>query len=220
MHDNYWRGWYDTNPQGVQTTKAVGAASFLNAMWVFARRSDGQIVYHSTPLYRLPFAGNGLWTVVNGNYDDPGDSHPENQYFGFDFAQYDQDAGLGADILAARAGTVVGLREDYNCNPCSPANSGNWIAIEHADGTVATYSHIKLNGVLVNVGDYVVQGQHIAEMGNTGNSGGPHVHFEIHEWWSAENVSGPSVPAYFCDGLHSVWRPRTSQALTPTACSL
>lgn len=55
---------------------------------------------------------------------------------------------------------------------------GNMVEVRHADGSMTRYAHNSRN--LVQVGQRVQQGQQIAEMGSTGYSTGPHVHFEVH----------------------------------------
>ncbi len=55
---------------------------------------------------------------------------------------------------------------------------GNLVEIEHPDGSLTLYAHN--DRVLVSVGQKVPQGHQIAEMGTTGRSTGPHLHFEIH----------------------------------------
>lgn len=83
---------------------------------------------------------------------------------GVDFA-----APLGTPILASLAGTVI--RSEYH-------NSwGNYVAIEHENGLTTLYAHNNQN--LVTVGQTVAQGEIIASMGSTGNSTGPHLHFEV-----------------------------------------
>ena len=79
-------------------------------------------------------------------------------------------APVGTPILAAATGTVinVGWQSGY----------GNLVKLEHLDGSVTVYAHNHRN--LVTHGQKVEQGQQIAEMGNTGHSTGPHLHFEIH----------------------------------------
>lgn len=62
---------------------------------------------------------------------------------------------------------------------------GNHIDIEHSNGDITRYAH--LSRVLVNVGQLVSQGQSIGVLGNTGNSTGPHLHWEI------ENSNGSKM---------------------------
>ncbi|GAB4514306.1 MAG: hypothetical protein Kow0047_26080 [Anaerolineae bacterium] len=76
----------------------------------------------------------------------------------------------GAPIYASRAGVVVHAawaRTGY----------GYTVIIDHGHGMTTLYSHMK--GAWVHVGDRVSQGQLIGEVGSTGRSTGPHVHFEI-----------------------------------------
>jgi murein DD-endopeptidase MepM/ murein hydrolase activator NlpD len=79
-------------------------------------------------------------------------------------------APIGTPIVAAAAGTVIGVgwQDGY----------GNTVKLEHLDGSVTLYGHNDRN--LVTHGQQVDKGEQIAEMGNTGFSTGSHVHFEIH----------------------------------------
>ncbi|MDA4106169.1 M23 family metallopeptidase [Mycolicibacterium holsaticum] len=76
---------------------------------------------------------------------------------------------IGTPILAASDGVVV------SAGPY--AGYGNMVKLRHSDGSVTLYGH--LSAVLVNVGQRVWAGDQIAKMGNTGNSTGPHLHFEV-----------------------------------------
>ncbi len=83
-------------------------------------------------------------------------------------AGIDIGATVGTEIIAAMEGTVeeVSSYGDY----------GNHLKI--TNGEVSTlYAHC--SKILVNQGDYISQGQKIAEVGNTGRTTGPHLHFEI-----------------------------------------
>ncbi len=75
----------------------------------------------------------------------------------------------GTPIHAARGGTVIwaGARGGY----------GNLVVIDHGGGITTRYAHN--SKLLVQVGDVVSQSDVIALAGSTGNSGGPHCHFEI-----------------------------------------
>ncbi|HIK45497.1 MAG TPA: peptidoglycan DD-metalloendopeptidase family protein [Leptolyngbyaceae cyanobacterium M65_K2018_010] len=78
---------------------------------------------------------------------------------------------VGTPIVAAASGVVV--RSGWNSG-----GYGNLVDIRHADGSMTRYAHN--NRLLVREGQQVAQGQQIAEMGSTGFSTGPHLHFEIH----------------------------------------
>lgn len=86
------------------------------------------------------------------------------RHYGLDFA-----GTLGADVVAVGAGVVTysGPRYGY----------GNMVEINHGNGFVTRYAHNKQN--LVAVGDVIRKGQVIAQMGSSGRSTGPHVHFEV-----------------------------------------
>lgn len=80
----------------------------------------------------------------------------------------------GTVVMAAHGGTVV--KAGGNGAGDGPAY-GNALVINHGNGTFSQYAH--LSRVDVKVGQVVKTGQHIALSGNTGNSSGPHLHFEV-----------------------------------------
>ncbi|NBO31417.1 MAG: M23 family metallopeptidase, partial [Cyanobacteria bacterium WB6_1B_304] len=78
---------------------------------------------------------------------------------------------VGTPIVAAAEGVVV-------TSGWNSGGYGNLVEIRHADGSLTLYAHNQR--ILVEEGQRVTQGQLIAEMGSTGFSTGPHLHFEIH----------------------------------------
>lgn len=78
---------------------------------------------------------------------------------------------IGTPVMAAAAGVVV--RSGWNSG-----GYGNVVDIRHGDGSMTRYAHN--SRLLVREGQEVKQGQLISEIGSTGNSTGPHLHFEIH----------------------------------------
>ena len=81
----------------------------------------------------------------------------------------DIGAEHGSDILAADGGTI--LLADW------VEGYGNYLIIDHENGFQTAYAHC--SELLVSQGEKVSQGQVVALVGNTGNSTGPHLHFEI-----------------------------------------
>ncbi|WP_405806964.1 M23 family metallopeptidase [Streptomyces sp. NBC_00210] len=81
---------------------------------------------------------------------------------------------IGTKVVATHGGTVV--KAGPNGGGDGPAY-GNAIVIKHANGKYSQYAH--LSRIDVHIGQTVKTGQKIALSGNTGNSSGPHVHFEI-----------------------------------------
>ncbi|MFC9464623.1 M23 family metallopeptidase [Streptomyces coelicoflavus] len=92
-----------------------------------------------------------------------------HKHSGQDFA-----VPVGTNVVATHGGTVV--KAGGNGAGDGPAY-GNAIVIKHGNGTYSQYAH--LSKVNVKIGQVVKTGQSIAKSGNTGNSSGPHLHFEI-----------------------------------------
>lgn len=112
-------------------------------------------------------------------------SHKGLNTFAVDF-----DVPIGTAILAAQGGTVVGVKEDskQGCGDPSCGQQGNFIRVDHGDGTFGVYYHLRFEGAEVSVGQQVCQGELLGYSGNTGFSTGPHLHFEITD---AFNMSQP-----------------------------
>jgi murein DD-endopeptidase MepM/ murein hydrolase activator NlpD len=112
--------------------------------------------------------GNFIWpcpgyTYLTSYWGD-GRNHQ-----GIDISEY----GIyGADVVAADSGTVT-----WAVHSGWGGGYGLSVWIDHGNGYSTRYGHF--SQTLVNVGDYVQQGQVIGRVGSTGDSSGPHLHFEI-----------------------------------------
>ncbi len=84
----------------------------------------------------------------------------------------------GKPILAAKAGTVVTSTALKYANG-NYRSYGEYIVINHHDGTMTLYAHGAPGSRLVSAGQSVSQGQQIMSVGTTGNSTGYHLHFEV-----------------------------------------
>jgi len=90
----------------------------------------------------------------------------------------------GIDI-GARYENVYASASGYAYTLENPGGYGHYIMIIHGDGYITLYGH--LNSFKVSYGQYVSQGQVIAQSGNSGGSTGAHLHFEIRK---ASSISG------------------------------
>ncbi len=85
-------------------------------------------------------------------------------------------------VIAHSSGHVIEVISDCNANtPDDSTNPGNMVKIDHGNGYVTRYLHLAYGSVTVQVGDFVEKGQVLGYMGNTGNSFGGHLHFEVYQ---------------------------------------
>jgi murein DD-endopeptidase MepM/ murein hydrolase activator NlpD len=95
-----------------------------------------------------------------------------------DHPALDIGAPYGSTVYAATAGTVryAGWGEE---------GLGFTIVIDHGDGLETLYLHLK--GALIQAGTAVARGDAVGEVGSTGHSSGPHVHFEVRRYGQLVN---------------------------------
>lgn len=98
----------------------------------------------------------------------------------------DFGARRGTPILAAGDGTVLSMSYDNIY--------GNHIFLRHINGYVTLYAHMEAYARGLHRGDRVAQGQVIGYVGSTGESTGPHVHYEVRVWGKAVNPAALRFP--------------------------
>lgn len=142
------------------------------------------------PLYSLPYAPGETFQVGQGYLEFP--TH-ENEY-AIDWIMPEE-----TPIHAARAGVVTEVIDSFSQSGLTEdlKNKGNYIRIQHDDGSRALYYHLAQNGAKVKVGQKVEEGELIALSGNTGYSSTPHLHFLVD---TLENGRYVSVPVLFKSG--------------------
>lgn len=121
-----------------------------------------------------PYSGGKLGMPIRDSYRVSSNFgtrvHPisgkRHTHTGIDFA-----APQGTDIYAAEDGVVLVAQ--------SWSSYGNCVIIDHGNGLWTLYGHIRNGGIKVEKGEKVKKGEKIAEVGSTGNSTGPHLHFEV-----------------------------------------
>jgi murein DD-endopeptidase MepM/ murein hydrolase activator NlpD len=109
-------------------------------------------------------------------------------------------------VVAAEAGTIV-LKSDGNFDENCGFGGGNWNAVyvQHGDGSVAWYGHLKSGSLTAKtVGQAVLPGEYLGVVGSSGNSTGPHLHFEVYD--SANNLVDPYAGPCNAMNTRSWWR--------------
>ncbi len=101
-------------------------------------------------------------------------------------------------IIAAEPGIIIGKDDDNFDRNCSFTGRWNAVYVEHADGSVAWYGHLKKNSLTSKlVGQSVQAGEFLGVMGSSGQSTGPHLHLEVYD--SGNALIDPSEGA--CNAL-------------------
>ena len=138
------------------------------------------------PNQRLDYACGGR------TYDSPsGYNHQGTDFFMWPFAWNKMDAG-DVEVVAAAPGVIIG-RSDGNFDRSCTLNGNKWNAVYvlHADGSVAWYGHLKRNSLTTKGLDATVAaGEYLGTVGSSGNSTGPHLHFELYD-------NGTLIDPYF-----------------------
>ncbi|WP_405586883.1 M23 family metallopeptidase [Streptomyces sp. NBC_01092] len=143
-----------------EMTSATGAPAAVQAQTVAAKKATAKkAVSWVKPVKK--YTKSASYAQAGGMW--------QSTHSGQDFA-----VPTGTQVVAAHGGTVV--KAGGNGAGDGPAY-GNAIVIKHGNGTFSQYAH--LSRIDVKIGQVVKTGQNIAKSGNTGNSSGPHLHFEI-----------------------------------------
>lgn len=164
------------------------------------------------------------WNCGTRTYDtDSGYNHQGVDIFTWPFSWKQVDENQ-TEVIAAASGQIV-FKSDGNFDRNCDLNNSQWnaIFIEHSDGSIAWYGHMKNGGLTSKgVGDSVSQGEFLGVVASSGNSTGPHLHFEVYD--ENNNLIDPySGP---CNSLNtsSWWQdqrdylnPGVNAALTHTA---
>lgn len=158
-----------------------------------------------------PLAGTPGTTWVTNNYTDLDPSGGLMDWKGGSGAAaitydghrgYDIDVGSfremdGNKVLARAAayGKVIARDESHgDRNTSCSSEPWNYVAVEHLNGFVSYYGHLKRNSITVDVGDKVYPGDPLGTVGSSGCSTTPHLHFEVrdcnNQWFDPARVPG------------------------------
>lgn len=133
--------------------------------------SGGSTVISGSPSnygYIFPVAGCSLANINNKNYPS---------YSGHTGVDVNINV-VGKKVVAVKSGTVVTSTALRNASG-GYRSYGEYVVINHHDGTMTLYAHMLAGSRTVSQNQQVAQGQVIGTVGSTGNSTGPHLHFEV-----------------------------------------
>ena len=141
------------------------------------RLGHRRVIYTIDGVEHIPgrFAIDWMKVAPDGTHAKGDEANPANWY------------GYGADVLAVADATVSVARDDVpDPQTVEPQKvvgiqnaSGNYIVLDLGNGKYAFYEHLKSRSIRVRPGERVRRGQVIAELGDTGQSTGPHLHFHV-----------------------------------------
>ncbi|MEO5647171.1 MAG: M23 family metallopeptidase [Chitinophagaceae bacterium] len=147
----------------------------------------GKIREDTSYVYSIPYEKGSAHLIVQGYFGSF--SHKKRAALDFKMKQ-------GTKILAAREGVVIRMEEKNDKGGINKKyrQFANFIVIAHPDGSRSGYWHLKKDGVLVNTGDTVKQGQVIGLSGKTGYASTAHLHFLV---WKSSGGTWQSIPTRF-----------------------
>ncbi len=146
---------YETLEEPVDEIVTVGTKTSYNGVYIGSASNKGF-----------------LWPAPSCHYvSSPYGWRSRGWHSGIDLVKSGGGA-LGTPVIASKSGRVEVVQR-------SSSGYGQMVLINHGDGYKTRYAHMVKGSIKVSVGDYVEAGQTIGKVGSTGNSTGPHLHFEV-----------------------------------------
>ncbi len=181
-----------------------------NKLFASITKNSQQVLFSWPVQQANGFTYNDVWAISNyvdhntafpnqvtdyncgtKSYDTPsGYNHQGVDIYLWPFSWYMVDNNQ-AEVIAAQSGQII-AKSDGNFDRSCSLNNSQWnsVYVRHSDGSTAWYGHMK-NGSLTskNIGDMVVQGEFLGVVASSGNSTGPHLHFEVYD--NSNNLIDP-----------------------------
>jgi murein DD-endopeptidase MepM/ murein hydrolase activator NlpD len=135
----------------------------------------------------------------------------------------------GVDVYAAAAGTVLRLRDgmddvsvkEIGLEAIKDRMAGNSVIVDHGDGWVTQYAHLKKGSVVVKPGQRVAAGDKLGQVGLSGNTEFPHLHFEVRHNDEVVDPFTGGVMGSGCNvNAHALWQANGGQNFTYQATGL
>jgi len=120
---------------------------------------------------------------------------PKGELFHGDGNQLADYPGYNLPVFAVADGYVVDIRDQVEDNQPGQVNlANNWgnsVVIKHAEGLYSQLSHLKRDSICVYLGQYVLRGARLAQLGNSGRSPAPHIHLQFQ---ATPYAGSPTMP--------------------------
>jgi len=178
------------------------AGALLSSIVVFSIIVASATIAQATYLIYMPFNNGEMWYCVQGN--NGSFTHNGKLAYAYDFT-YASGGTFGKEILSPINGEVVdarlGVHDFENNDVISKVNNNGWgntlLIRDVSTGMYLRFAHMKYGSSSLAVGDKVIMGQQIGQVGQTGFSTNPHLHIQMQE----EKAGGSqSVKFYFIEG--------------------
>jgi murein DD-endopeptidase MepM/ murein hydrolase activator NlpD len=200
----------------ITPAERAAAQSAVEAFLAANPQPEGPGVAPAFPIW--PQGGNLFGDLYAGSFVDldptPGiiaftcGPHTRDTHGGTDAdIKFFGEQAIGVPVVAAQDGTVAATHDgEPDMNTQLLGQISNYVIVAHAGGRQSWYWHLKNGSVAVSAGQVVKAGQQIGLTASSGNSGGPHLHWEVQdsgvvkEPWAGPCRPGPSLfvnqPAY------------------------
>lgn len=216
---------FEFNPEQVSCLAEADRIAIWNELNANIQqlKSNNQLFYNANRPEAVKFSWplqkasnvtyNQIWGISNYVDHQPGagikdyncgettyNGHMGTDIYLWPFSWYAMDHFQGENIAAAD-GQIIAKHDGEQDRSCT-MNGSQWNAVylQHSDGSITWYGHMKKNSLTSkNIGDMVSRGEFLGNVGSSGSSTGPHLHFEVYD--SGGNLIDPYQGS--CNNLNS-----------------
>jgi len=200
--DTYTEVWFETLIREKMEMKISDPSTITmipnstKLIWPLKSTDSSQFHYDAVSMYMDHDSEIGAvkdYYCGEQSYDlNNGYNHRGTDIMLWPFSWNMMDASF-VEVVASAGGTIIDKLDgqfDRNCNINTTSGEANTIVIMHHDGSTAIYAHLKRGSLTTKtIGDRVIQGERLGNVGSSGASTGPHLHFEVLD--SDDNIVDP-----------------------------